>query len=400
MLPAMREGVERGARVRVLHVAEALGGGVYEMVRIIADAHAAQGHEVALAYGVRPETPEDLRSRLHQAVELFPTAWTRRTGPAQVRAALELARLAREWHPQVVHLHSTFAGVIGSVVVRKTPTIYTPNAYALNMRIGASRRVVSAIEAFASRRVTLVGAVSHDEAAIARRLTGRDDVLVVANGIPELDERVRSRGHSVTPALVVAGGRTLPQRQPEACARIMGAVRDVSAVEWIGGSTPDSPGARTLEKAGVPITGWLPRDEAQRRLAAAGVYLHWTAWDGLPFQVLEAIGQDVVVVASDIGPNREVLGAEQVCRTEEGAVALIRRVLADAAFAERLRESQRERGRAYGARRMVDEWLTVYRRLAAGSEQQRARHDATAHERQEADDISRDAHGGYAGGRT
>ena len=38
----------------------------------------------------------------------------------------------------------------------------------------------------------------------------------------------------------------------------------------------------------------------------AKVYLHWTAWDGLPLSILEAMANDVVVIASDIPANREL----------------------------------------------------------------------------------------------
>ncbi|MGO9823607.1 MAG: glycosyltransferase, partial [Solirubrobacteraceae bacterium] len=106
--------------------------------------------------------------------------------------------------------------------------------------------------------------------------------------------------------------------------------------------------------------GWMPRAKTLEALTDTTIYLHWTAWDGLPLSVLEAMAFDAIVVASDIGPNREVLGPEQVCRTEAEAAGLIRSLLADAGLRERFLANQRERRRAYGADAMVDRWAEVY----------------------------------------
>jgi glycosyltransferase involved in cell wall biosynthesis len=213
-----------------------------------------------------------------------------------------------------------------------------------------------------------VGAVSESEARFAREMGARD-VRVISNGIPELDEPPQAPARRPERPLVCASGRMALQRRPDACARILAAVKDLADVAWIGGGRDDDDYARSsramLEDAGVPLSGWLPRDEALRRLGEATTYLHWTSADGQPLSVLEALARDVVVVASDIPPNRDILGAAQVREREEDAIALIRDVLTDAGRAEELLRSQRERASRYGARAMATAWLALHRELAA-----------------------------------
>jgi glycosyltransferase involved in cell wall biosynthesis len=223
------------------------------------------------------------------------------------------------------------------------------------------------LESFVASRVNVIGACSLSEGEQARLLPGSTTVAVVPNGISELSADVWS------PAVaqirerptVVGMGRLSTQRQPVACARMLAALSDQAAVRWIGGGA-EGPGQRAMREAGVPVTGWLPRTATLRLLSESTLYLHWTAWDGLPLSILEAMANDVIVVASDIGANREVLGPDQVCRSEDDAIRLMRAILADSALRERLLAEQRQRRRWYGADRMARRWLELYTSLPYG----------------------------------
>jgi glycosyltransferase involved in cell wall biosynthesis len=353
--------------LRILHIAEAYGGGVYEMVTMQAEGAARAGHTVAIAYGRRPETPADVRAAVDPAVEVFETPWLSRTVIAQVRAARYLRRLVRAWEPDVVHLQSSFAGVLGAALLRKhpAPLVYTPHGYAFGMSSETRwhRLVYRELERLVATHVDLVGTTSASEGEQARRDVRAPRVRIVENGIPDLDGELPPRNGDAAPA-VRAIGRLRPQRQPESCARILEALSDLADVGWIGGGDMDGPEAQALEAAGVPVTGWLPREETLAELSRAQIYLHWTAWDGLPLSVLEAMARDVVVVASDIPANRELLGPEQVFGSEAGAIAAARAILSDPERRARCVESQRIRRRHYSGRRMIADWLAVYEDLA------------------------------------
>jgi glycosyltransferase involved in cell wall biosynthesis len=252
--------------------------------------------------------------------------------------------------------------------------VFTPNAFASALpEAGAvSRRAYRLAERVTCHRVAAVGAVSWSEAEIARGL-GAARVERIPNGIPELDP-----GRAVTrdpdapppdPVVIVATGRTVPQRQPDACARILAAVADVATVEWLGGGggSRGVAGKAALEAAGVPITGWLAQADLLDRMAGASAYLHWTAWDGLPLSVIEAIALDVVVIASDIPPNREILGDSGVRSTEQEAIEALRRVATDPPFAEELRREQRARRDEFSAAAMVTAWRRLYSDLTSSA---------------------------------
>jgi glycosyltransferase involved in cell wall biosynthesis len=364
--------------MRIMHITEALGGGIFEVVSNLSAGLADQGHDVAIAYGVRAETPSPLRDAVDRRVELIPTPWTERTLRASLRTSRQLRPVVDVWNPDVIHLHSSFAGVVGAATLGGlAPTVYTPHGYSFSMNASPlRRRAFRALERRVAHRVEMVGAVSDAEADLARDVVSAPHVRVVPNGIPELDpDRApdTSREHS---SGVVAMGRVVCQRRPDEVAEILADVRDLAPVSWIGGAaTPSVPGLGALERAGVSVSGWLTRGDALDRLAKAAVYLHWTAWDGMPLSILEAMARDVVVIASDIPPNRSILGPQQVFSSKCEAVSAIRRVLSDDSYRQRLLSEQRARRGRYGSTTMMLGWENLYRALTSDDSRATAKLD-------------------------
>lgn len=355
--------------MRILHIVESFASGTLAIVTTLAEESAERGHRSRIAYGRRPETPREVRGVVAATVELHPVrGWDARRVSGHAHAARELRREVRGWRPDVVHLHSSFAGAVGAVALRGlAPLVYTPHGYSFTMadRPGIQRTVYRAAELAVARRVTLVGGVSEAEAALARRL-GAPRVVAVPSGLRELDAPPPPRPPR-QPPVVLAGGRIGPARRPDASARILAAVTDLARVGWLGAAPPGADGAAALEAAGIDVTGWLPRQEMLDRLATASAYLHFSAWDGLPTAVLEAMAHDVPVIASDLPANRELLGPGGVARGEAEAIAGLRRLLLDPAERERRLSEQRSRRERFGAQRMVDDWLEVYAALCSSS---------------------------------
>jgi glycosyltransferase involved in cell wall biosynthesis len=351
--------------VRILHVTEASAAGTLQVVRGLATHQAASGHVVTLAYADRPETPAELAQIAAEGVDLVPLRWPRRSVTAHVAVGRALRRLVRERRPDIVHLHSSFAGAVGALALpRSVPLIYTPHGFAF-ARTGVRRPIaagVRAVEALVARRSALLGAVSEAEAELARGRLRAPRVAVVRNGIPELDGGPPAAARERPEPVVVAMGRITDARRPAATARILSALSRDARVGWIGGGGDDD---APLREAAIPMTGWLPRGEALARLGEATVYLHWSAWDGQSLALLEAFARDVVVVASDIPPNREVVGPRQVCADEASAVALARSILASPALRAELLAEQRARAAAFGAERAGAEWLALYDQVLA-----------------------------------
>lgn len=105
--------------MKIVHIiTRLLNGGADENTVLSCNWAAAHGHEVVLVHGA--ESREEIRGKLHGdvAVVVVPTL-VRRVSPAKdVRALLALARLLRTLAPDIVHTHTSKAGILGRLASR------------------------------------------------------------------------------------------------------------------------------------------------------------------------------------------------------------------------------------------------------------------------------------------
>lgn len=104
--------------MKVLHITESLGAGVGHYVWLAARGQVTAGHTVVLAHSIRHDTPDDLDERFAFLAKRVVVPMV--TDVSVIKDALSvwyLAALLRQEQPDVVHLHSSKAGVLGRVAV-------------------------------------------------------------------------------------------------------------------------------------------------------------------------------------------------------------------------------------------------------------------------------------------
>lgn len=336
--------------VAIVHFTESLATGVLGVVRELANDSAARGIPTSVVHGRRPQTPADLRSTFHPGVRLVEVhgfGGRRSLGGvlAVLRAGRALRRELAERGGGILHIHSTFAGVVGRVAAprRGWQTFYSPHGYAfLNPAHPALVRLSArALERVLGRWATTLTA-SDTEAAVARKDLGLRRVETVRNGIAaEAPWERRSTGDV---ACVVSVGRAAPQRRPDLYAEIAERFRDRPDVrfEWVG----EGDLRPTLERAGVEVTGWVTPAEVVERLAGADIVLHLATFEGLPLALLEAMRGGRAIVASDLPVLREVgEGVVEFVSDSDSGAAALERLLADPERRARLGEAAFDRVR-------------------------------------------------------
>lgn len=308
----------------VLHVSQPVDGGVARSVSDLVADQVGRGWRVAVA---SPEGPLARRITEAGAEHL---AWRagRAPGPASMLEAVSLGRIVKRAAPDLVHLHSSKAGLAGRLAIRgRLPTLFQPHAWSFYALEGPLGRAALAWERLGARWATAIVCVSERERADGEAAGIRARWRVVPNGVDldaftveDREEARRLLGLDSSP-LAVSVGRLSRQKGldvllaawPEVERRVPGAQL------VIVGSGPEEDELR--RRAGsARLLG--ARDDVRSWLAAADAVVVPSRWEGLAYVVLEAMAAGRSVVATDVAGMSEALGDTGLVVPSEDPAAL------------------------------------------------------------------------------
>ncbi|MEV4687292.1 glycosyltransferase [Microbacterium sp. LWH3-1.2] len=339
--------------MKILHVTETLAAGVLDVIAAMATSQRELGHSVAVLHVDRPETPPsaELDERL-EGVDLIHLGH-RESGRAKRLAVL--ARALGDLAPHgydIVHLHSTFAGLVGRIVRIADVTIYSPHGYSFlraNERKG-TRIAYLAVERILRSRSALTLCVSEDERIVAMNSV-RAKAITVRNTL-----NLESLGEPARPATrrqpkVVNVGRWAPQKGPDRFVRAASALSSMATFRWIGDAPTDASHRWSA-------SGWLDPNKVLDELRSADVIYFTSRWEGMPVGLMQAQALGVPAVAVRCSGVDDVVidGVTGIVADDEATAlrhleGVLRdsaalRVLADGALSKRTRFSDEGYGEA------------------------------------------------------
>lgn len=357
-------------RKKILFVAEAMGGGVFTFLVGLCN-ELVQYYDIYVAYGIRRQTPDDFRKYFDDHVHLIRVRnFERSIDPRRDLGAFwELRNIADRVKPDLIHLHSSKAGVLGRWAFngKKIPLFYTPHGYSFLMsNYNAAKRfsykMMERVSAF--RNCTTISC-SEGEHLETLKLTS--NARFVNNGI-NVDEMRRMMdsigGCSEEDNRIFTLGRICYQKNPVLFDEVASKMPDLHFV-WIGdGELRDA-----LKAPNIEVTGWLNREEAMRRSMSSKIFILTSLWEGLPMSLLESMYMEKLCLVNDVIGSRDVVRSGvngYVCETADDYVNVIRKVLADP---EMLREitarARKDIEEKYNTRIMAEKYREIYEETLA-----------------------------------
>ncbi|WP_374968266.1 glycosyltransferase family 4 protein [Terrabacter sp. BE26] len=293
-------------------------GGVEKHVEEVGSRLASRGHEVLVfcrsSYGTG--TPHTYRG---MTLVEAPTVATKHLDAIVHSAASTLMALGRR--PDVVHYHA-----LGPALLSPVPRYLSGAAVVLTVhgldhqrdKWGGPARAVLGVAHWMS------GRVPNDTVVVSQSLAAHygehfaKAVTCIPNGVPTpvlTDDSAFARSLGLVPgqyALFV--GRLVPEKRPDLLIEAVLGSRRIRQVAIVGDTsfTPEY-SAQLRELAGddprVVFPGFVGGRHLDELFQRAGVFVQPSDLEGLPLTLLEAIANGSPVVASDIAPHVEILGA-------------------------------------------------------------------------------------------
>ena len=370
-------------------------GGSQENTLLSCMGQADDGHEVMLAFGpiYGPEGSLLDRARSHGGIGTVEVPdLVRHIAPVRdLRCRSRLRRLIREHRPDVVHTHSSKAGILGRMAARAegvpaiVHTIHGLPFHPYQSRIRNGLYI--ALERMAASRCDAIVCVAD---------AMRDQALAAGVGQPDLYSTIYSgmetesfmhadfdpvewrARHGLRPEDFVVGtvARLAELKGHDDLLKVMqGRLLAEESVKllWVGDGYRGAQLRRQVERLGladrVVFTGALPPDQMPAVMHAIDLLVHPSLREGLPRTVPQALLSGTPVVAYDVDGTREAVIDGETGRLLapgdiDGLARSILRAQSDPGSEGRLAQRGRERcRRMFPARRMVEELEGLYRSI-------------------------------------
>lgn len=298
-------------RKKVLFAVESMGGGVFTYIADLAN-ELVKKHDIYIAYGLRKQTPKNYKDYFNPKIRLICVdSFTRSINPVQdIRAYFELKKMAEQIKPDIIHLHSSKAGVLGRIAFRKLniPLFYTPHGYSFLMQDQniIKRRLYNAIEHFCGKINCTTICCSKGEYAEALKITGQAacidngiNIKLLQKSIDEADSGYPDHKDTFT---VFTLGRICRQKNPKMFNEIAQSLPDIRFI-WIG----DGELRNELHSPNITVTGWVERSQAVNLSLSADAFILTSSWEGLPISLLEAMYMKKPCIVSDVIGNHDVI---------------------------------------------------------------------------------------------
>jgi len=295
------------------------------------------------------------------------------------RAYRECVSLLKELNPDLLHSHSSKAGVVGRLAAWRTgtPSLFTAHGWAFTEGAPTLQRMYGLlIESLLCRLPGRVVNISEYDYKLAARyhVGWSNRRFLIRNGVSQPSGEVANKMAGTSVPKVLAVGRLSPVKNHVMLLRALAALNTPFQAKIIGEGECHALLVREIQSLGlsnkVQLAGEVTKLSADWQ--QADVFVLSSNYEGLPLSVLEAMSVGLPVVSTDVGGV-----SEAVLHQRTGLLSARADPLALAENIDILLKDL-ERARRYGAHgrqvyeqkftaiRMVGQTDALYTRLLSG----------------------------------
>jgi glycosyltransferase involved in cell wall biosynthesis len=227
-----------------------------------------------------------------------------------LRAVREFLSVMRTWKPDLVHAHTSKAGMVARAagLISGMPVVFTAHTWSFSACFSWQQQKISVpLERLAGRTKSPIIAVSEANRDLAARyrISHPDKLITVWNGIDDTPHRANP-GAGSPPQIVMVARFSSQKDQGLLVQALNGIGRDFHLV-LVGDGPLRSEVEARARALGGRVTFLGERADVAEILANAQILVLATKWEGLPLCILEGMRGGLPVVASDVGGVAEAV---------------------------------------------------------------------------------------------
>jgi len=281
--------------------------------------------------------------------------------PAKDALALrEILALLRKTRPDLVHAHTSKAGILGRLGawMCNVPAVFTAHTWCFAEGTSWKWKLLGApcerLAALPGGAIINVSEANRD-LAVRYRVAPAARLVTIHNGVPDDSPEVPD-ADGAAPAIIMVARFAAQKNQAmllESCARIKAPFR----LQFAGTGPTQSECERKATELGLAdrVEFLGDRSDIATRLRQASIFALATNWEGFPLSILEAMRAGLPIVACDVGGVREaVTDGENGFLVARGDMAGFRAAIETLLTDEVLRTKL-----ARNSRRLFEERFTV-----------------------------------------
>ncbi|SDD82439.1 glycosyltransferase [Paraburkholderia lycopersici] len=368
-------------RQNIMHVTEALGGGVLHCIALLANRQVSAGDHVTIVHSIRADTPSEaeLDKTLDKRIRRRVVGMKTDIGVHDVASTIALFHEIWKTRPDIIHLHSSKAAALGRVVARSLGmagrTIYSPHGFSFLKQDISKRkaRFYLIIERLLHAMGGNIVACSRSERQYASRLLGHAQRIgLVENAIDTTALTTRKMGVEGRTTTICTSGRVAYQKAPWRFSKLARSISGDKRVGpppkfvWFGDGDADSVNA-WVDRSVVELTGWVTTSDLRQRLAECDLFVLPSLWEGMPIALIEAQALGLPAIGSRVVGNRDVIqhGVTGFLASNDDELAMyVRQLAGDPPLRARMGAAAREKALArFGSERLFRSYVHIYRSL-------------------------------------
>lgn len=304
--------MNKNDQIRVLHFAETLPGGIASYLGEID----AWQHERLGPNGVVYLVPENQRdfAPTGRSGGTLTFSYSRRGLLPLIALSMHFRRVVEDVRPDVVHLHSTFAGIagrIGLIGAKCQPkVVYCPHGWSFCRQVPFYQKLTfSIIE-------RLLGGITDATIHISEHERRAAEVWgikgarhhTIYNGIADVAVSDPPRVPGVLNLIFL--GRHDRQKGLDVALKAMKRITRTDAYLTVVGDAVIGVPVVNENMRNVRFLGWASRPKAQALIAESDVMIIPSRWEGFGLVAIEAMRAGKTVIASDAGALPEIVTPE------------------------------------------------------------------------------------------